>query len=342
MRKYIYIALFSAVLGACVKDKPGKIVQPQVHLTPAKKVYIVNEGPFQNGGTGSVSLYDPESHEVIENFYELQNNTRIGNVAQSLNYINGKFYIVVNNANKILICDQQFKNTALISGLNSPRYILPVTNQKAYVSDLYENAVSIVDLNTNTKTGRIPCHGKTEKMVLLYNKAFITNTDQDYLYVVNTLTDAITDSVFVGRGAASLVVDRFDRIWVLGSGAGSDSPGRLSRVNPISHQVELFLSFGKNDLPGNICQNHSKDTLYFLNNGIYRMSVSETALPSAPLVAAVNRNFYGLGLNPNDHCIYAADAMDYTQRSQIYIYHPDGSPKRDFKAGIISNGFYFE
>jgi len=210
------------------------------------------------------------------------------------------------------------------------------------VSDLYANVVSILDLNANTKVGTIFCKGKTEKMALLYNKVFITNSDRDYVYVVNTLTDLITDSVFVGRGAASIVIDKNDRVWVLGSGNTNITGGRLTKINALTNQVESFLSFGINDAPFNLCLNKSKDTLFYLNNSIYKMSISDAVLPPVPFVEKGTKNFYGLGVNPNDYSIYAADALDYQQRSQIYIYNADGSAKSDFKAGIISNGFYFE
>ena len=342
MQKVSFIFLLCLIFSSCVKDKPNNPIQPQVQLTNAKKVYVINEGPFQGGGNGTISLFDTGNNEVVENFYEVQNQSQIGNIAQSLNYINGNYYIVVNNANKIIVCDNQFKKKAQINGLTSPRYILAVTNQKAYVSDLYANAVSIVDLNSNTKTGSIPCSGKTEKMVLLYNKVFITNTDRGYVYSVNTLTDLITDSIFVGEGAGTIVIDKNDRVWVLGSGKTSASAGRLTKINPLNNQVESFMTFKATDSPGNMCLNKTKDTLFFLNSAVYRMGISETTLPLVPFIERGTKNFYGLGVNPNDYTIYASDALDYSQRSQIYIYNADGSAKYDFKAGIISNGFYFE
>jgi len=342
MKKYNFIFIFALAISSCVKDKPNSVSQPQVHLTGAKKVYIINEGPFQGNGSGSVSLYDAGSREVIENFYEVQNNAQIGNVAQSLNFVNGHYYIVVNNANKVIVCDNQFKKKAQINGLTSPRYIQPITNQKAYVTDLFANAISIVDLNTNAKTSSIPCYGKTEKMVLIYNKVFVTNTDKEYVYVINTLTDLITDSVFVGTNAGSIVIDKNDRVWVLGSGKTSVSAGRLSKINPLTNKVETVWSFAENESPGYLYENKTKDTLFFLNNSIFRMSITDATLPTTSFVNRGTKNFYGLGVNPNDFCVYAADALDYSQRSQIYIYNADGSANFDFKAGMISNGFYFE
>ena len=342
MKNKFFILVFALVFASCVKDKPSPPVQPPGLISNSKRVYVVNEGPFQSGGNGSISLYDSGTNEVIENFYEVQNNSPLGNIAQSLNFINGNYYIVVNNAGKITVCDKQLKKTKEITGFTSPRYILQLTNQKAYVSDLYAHALSIVDLAAGVITGTISCPGKTEKMVLFYNKVFVTNSDRDYVYVVNSLTDKIEDSIFVARGAASIVMDRYDKLWVLASGSVSASSARLTKFDPVTNTVELFQDFKLADSPFNLCLNAGKDTLFFINGSVYRMDIKETLLPQNAFIANDTKNFYGLGVNPNDHTIYVSDAMDYSQRSQIYIYTAKGSPKYNFKAGIIANSFYFE
>ena len=334
--------LSTVIFIACVKDKPQTANSSQVQLSGAKKVYVVNEGGFTNGNA-SISLFDPFNNQVIEDIYYTQNASSVGDVAQSLSFVNGSYYIVVNNSDKILVCDDQFKKVAQIKGLGSPRYLLPVTNQKAYVSDYQSNAISVVDLNLKVKTASIPCSGWTEKMVLVYNKAFVTNIKREYVYVVNTLFDLIFDSVFVGINAASIVMDKQDKIWVLSAGDKNQSIlARLSRINPITNQIEISFSFGNGDAPRNLCLNKTKDTLYFLNNDIYRMAISEINLPSSSFIKKGNKNFYGLGVNPNDYNIYAADALDYSQKSNIYIFDSYGNQKSFFKAGINANGFYFE
>src|SRR5205807_1883891 len=121
-----------------------------------------------------------------------------------------------------------FKIKGTVTGLNSPRYILPITFQKAYVSDLYANSISVIDLNTFTKIGAIPCNGWTEHMALIYNKAFITNMKRNYTYVVNTVNDQIVDSINTGMNAGSILIDKNSKLWILGSGDKINNiPGKL-------------------------------------------------------------------------------------------------------------------
>jgi YVTN family beta-propeller protein len=343
MSNYFFIALASLLLASCIKDKPNVTQGPEVQLSNNKKVYVVNEGNFM-AGNSSVSLYDPGSSQVIEKFYQDQNNgSPLGDVAQSLLHHNSSYYIVVNNSSKIVVCDEQFKIKTVITGFNSPRYIFPVSNSKAYVSDLYSNSIQILNLNSGSITAGIPCAGWTERMVMVYNKVFVTNLKRDFLYVINAVNDSKSDSINVGPGAGNIIVDKNDKIWVLS--AGSQTAGvapSLKKIDPVTQQVETSFSFASTDSPGNLCFNRTRDTLYFLNGGVFRFPITHTVLPSSPVIPKGNRTYYGLGINPNDFTLYASDALDYIQRSNVYIFDMNGNEKSFFKTGINSNSFYFE
>ena len=70
--------------------------------------------------------------------------------------------------------------------------------------------------------------------------------------------------------------------------------------------------------------------------------INSNQLPTSPFINSGNKNFYSIDVNPNTGHVFAIDAMDYVQKSNIYIYDAFGNQKLVFKAGIISNGFYFE
>lgn len=340
LRRVLPVVFFS-VLISCVKDKPNSITPTPVKVSSTKKVYIINEGNF-GIGNGSISLFNPTDLSLVSDYYKTQNTVSAGDVVQSLNYINDKFYVVVNNSKKIIQCDASFKSTGQVSGLTSPRYIQAVSNQKAYVSDLYANSIHVIDLNSLTVMKEIPCAGSTEKMRGIYNKVFVTNSEKNYVYVINTLTDEIQDSVFVGSGASSLEIDQNDQLWVLASGKLSSQKGRLSCINATNNQVTKYFEFDISKSPWQLCISGKKDSLYFINEHIYTMSIHDTQLPSNAFINRGTKNFYGLGYNPNDYKLYASDAIDYSQSSTIYMYDTNGNQIYVFKAGINSNGFYFE
>src|SRR5690606_38156122 len=149
----------------------------------------------------------------------------------------------------------------------------------------------------------------------------------------------VEDSVYVGLWASSLVSDKNDKVWVLSGGDGQNEKGRLSRIDPVSNTVEAFFSFGASDSPFNLCINKTRDSLYYLNSGVFRFVIDGTSLPAEALIKAGTRNFYGLDVNPGDYKIYVSDALLFIERSNIYVYDVSGSQKHMFKGGINSNGF---
>lgn len=342
--KIITYILISISLIACIKDTPPVPTNQQINITGTGGVYIINEGAFQFGNA-SVDYLDFSNGQVSSDVYTAANATPLGDVAQSYTVINNKGYIVVNNSGKIEVVNPlTFKSISTITGFLSPRYILPVSVNKAYVSDFKSNSIVIIDLNTNTKTGSIPCKGWTEEMVLLYGKAYVTNYFSNYLYVVNTATDVIEDSLAVSWGGNSMRIDKNGKLWLLCSGEKLKSiKGALYKINPITKQVELSLQFpNADDAPFKLNSNGTNDTLYYLNNNIYKMPINANSLPASAFVQQGSKSFYGLGVNPINGDVYAGDAIDYIQKGKVYIYKNNGTPITNFLTGYVPAYFYFK
>lgn len=336
----LYLCLFALLHSSCEKD-PGKPLPPAT----GNGVYIVNEGNFQFGNA-KVSYYNRQDGTVTEDLFQPANNRPLGDVLQSIYAFNGKVYLIVNNSHKIEVVDSgTFVSSAVISGLGAPRYFLPVSRQKAYVTD-YENtdAISIIDLNTNTVAGNIPCAGWTEELILSNSKVFVTNMRSNKVYVLNPSTDRMEDSIAVNYASNSIVEDKNGKVWVLCSGNEQKGfYGGLHRINPVTLLVEQSYWFPNlAERPWRLRLNASKDTLYFLNESVFRLAVSDTMLPGAAFIEKNNRNFYGLGIEPATGIVYVADAIDYVQRGMVYRYKPDGSLLDSFRAGIVPGDFWFD
>lgn len=337
------IAVFIVTFYSCRKDKPDEIPQPEAVPGNSGGVYITNEGNFQFGNA-KVSYYDIANSTVTEDLYETANHLPLGDVCQSLYLFKEKAYIVVNNSGKVVVVNAKtFVTTATINDLPSPRYFLPVSNSKAYVSNFYGNVISVVDLSSNTKTGDISCSGWTEEMALSYGKVYVTNEQRDKVYVINTLTDVLQDSIQVGYGSNSIREDKNGKLWVLCAGSEQNNiKASLHRINPVSDQVEQSYQFTNvADSPWRLKINGSSDTLYFLNGSVFRMPITSSILPVSAFISEGIHNFYGIGVDPNNGTIYVSDAIDYVQRGAIYRYKNNGTLINTFQASIIPGDFYF-
>ncbi len=317
-------------------------MQTPITTISGKGVYITNEGGFTYNNA-SVSFFDSKTGVVVQDIYKKVNQIPLGDVCQSMTMFNTKTYIVVNNSSKVEVVNMQdFLRTSTITGFTSPRYLLPVSNNKAYVTDLYANAITIVDLSSNSISGNIPIKKGTEQLTIIYGHVFVTHLFSNQLYVINAQQDVVEDSITVGYGASSLQQDKNGKLWVLCSG---DSLQHLSsalyKINPITKVIEHSFIFSGNNLAWRLTMNGNKDTLYFLNKDVYRMSITDMQLPPTPFIAAGNRMLYGLGVEPSSGDVYVSDAIDYAQRGKVFRYQNDGMLIQSFLAGIIPGDFYF-
>ncbi len=340
---YAILACILLVGQSCQKDQPP-VKDDTATITGSKRVFITNEGNF-NWGNASLSLYNPDNNTVTADIYKTNNNNNpLGDVCQSMTRHNNALLVVVNNSHKVIALNYQtYIKEHEITGLNSPRYILPVSNSKAYISDLYNNTIYIADLNTWSVSATIPCKGWTEEMALSYGKAFVCNRKSNYLYVINTASDQVTDSIAVGYGSSSIQKDKNEKLWVLCSGSSSlNQLPKLVRVNPLNNQVELSLVFTANDSPGNLQLNGAGDHIYYLNHGVYTMHIADLNLPASAFISEGTKIYYGIGIDPEDETIYVSDAIDYVQKGKIERYTPTGIYINTFTAGITPGSFYFQ
>lgn len=338
---FLTAALLISFCTGCRKLPPDD--PPLPPPTQGMTVLVVNEGNFQWGNAG-ITLYDLETGTHRQDVFSEVNNRPLGDVAQSISLCNGLLYIPVNNSNKTeVLYASDFSSAGVINGLTSPRYFMPAGTSKAYITDLYSNGISVVDLSSLSQTGRIPCRGSTEEMLSDDGIIWVTNTRTSYIYKINTTTDQITDSILVWTGGNSMVRDCNGRLWVMCSGDKATSVnGKLCCVDPGSGLCVSSFDLGApRDIWDKVKINRSLDTLYFMNDDIFRMPVNAASLPTEPFIQRNGKNFHSIAVHPASGNIFVSDAVDYVQNGTVYYYNPSGGLLGSFGAGIIPGEISF-
>jgi DNA-binding beta-propeller fold protein YncE len=333
----VLVSLLFSILS-CDKTPSNPPLSKVPSDTTAHGMFICNEGNFQ-WGNASLSFYNTSNFTLQEDIFKSSNQKGLGDVLQSMSIVGEDAYLVVNNSQKIEIINAKtFKSTATISGFNSPRYLLSIGSGKAYVSDLYEKAIWIVNLQTKQIIGKVVIPSWTEEMVYRNNKVYVCGRTSNYVYVIKTMNDQLIDSINIGYGAQNMVLDQTEKIWVLTVGKDAIA-AQLHCIGTSGNLINSF-NFSKGSTPNKLICNPNKTKIYWINKDIYSMNIDANQLPTTPIISADGKNFYAIGYNPNQNEIMASDAKDYVQKSEIYRYDTVGNLKGNFKAGINATYFY--
>lgn len=362
---WLLSACIIMALPACEKDDEDKGVQTndtnnndqsddndneenQPNYRGASTVLIANEGTF-NQGNASLARYQPKDGNLTEEYFRAKNGRPLGDVFHSMLFQEERGFLVINNSGKIEVVDiSSSASLGSISPLPSPRYLQPLGNGKGYVTNFTQgdrSELSIVDMNAYEKTGTITTGGWTEQMVKANDRIWVAEVNLAGLLVVNPEKHEVTDTIKLQKQIQEVVKDQNGMIWTLSNGGLNDKKKPvLYKIDPGTKTIANDFRFpSNNDQPGSLTFSQNKDTLYFINQGIYRMPITMKNLPANPIIdEPAERNFYGLGIDPYNGRFYVSDALDYVQKGLVFTYSAQEKKVMDtLKPGIIPRSFRF-
>jgi len=301
----------------------------------SKGVFVVNEGPF--GGTGTITWHNSETGETVQDVFAEENNcATLGQFVQSLTFYNGKGYIVVNGADKVVVVDARtFRFLDTIGGLALPRFFQRSFGNPniAYISqwgaDGVSGSLAVVDLNSNTVIKTIPTGSGPEKMFALNSDVlYVANSGgfgvDSTVALVSMFTDQVQNKFVVAEKNPTCLASSGNRTFTLCKGYYDDvaSAGWLGDFGPntVSIPVDKYAD--------DLVASPDGTALYFLGGGAiwtYKDN-SVSKLFDQPA--------YGLACHPTTGELYCADGKDFNSASEIVIYKPDGTKVGSFSAGI--------
>ena len=229
MKKLLFLWLFFAVLfAACTDDDDngGEIPMPEVNKV---KMIVVNEGLF-NTGTADISVVY-EDGTTIWNAFERANGVPMGDVAQSITYINGKYFVALNGSGKIEVVEPEtFKSigTILYTQKGKPRFMAPINDTVAIVSDIQGQLVR-VNTSDYSVIEYIPLatNWGVEKIVKIGDKLFGANPAGKGIAVfdIDNISEAgkriIPALVKDNAKTSKMNLDKNNKLWVLTTGTNT-------------------------------------------------------------------------------------------------------------------------
>ncbi|MCV9928981.1 hypothetical protein OIU83_15050 [Flavobacterium sp. LS1R49] len=347
---FLAVIISSTLFVSCSNNDDNNTPEPRGNYEGG--LFIAEEGVFEQVN-GSIS-YLSDDLKLEKDVFSLVNPGKdVKDVPQSIGF-NGDFaYIIVNRGNKIEVVNRYtFKSVATISTkISNPRYIA-FSNGKGFITnwgnagDPSDDYVAVIDLTTNTVSSTIPVVEGPEQIIENDNKLYVAHkggwNQGNSLSVINASTNTVTTNFVVGDIPSSLVKDN-GTLYVLCNGrpfyALPETTGKLVKVNMSNNTVLSTIDFPGITHPGFLAIDNNK-LYYTIGNNIYSASTSTTTLPTTETFKAKEvSTLYGFAVKNNK--IYIADAVNFQDPGNVYIYSLTGVLSNEFSVGILPNGFYF-
>lgn len=309
-------------------------------------IFVVNEGPFQNG-TGTITFINRSSSAVQQDVFQTANGRPLGNVAQSMASYQNTGMLVVNNASKVEFVDlNDFKSTGVIENMALPSGIVVAGNTgKAYVTEWVSfsgnGRVAVIDIASKQVLRRIAVGEFPNAVVWHNNRIFVANSNQNTVVEIDAQADTIVRSHTVGDRPNSMV-SVGNSLFVLCSGtpswAGTETAGALAEI--VGSQVNVRNFTAATMHPGNLTLHPDGGSfLYQLNDGVYSLSptASGNINPGSPVIA---RKFYHFSADPQG-LLYGTDAKDFVSNGVILRYERNFTLRDSLPAGIAPGSIHY-
>ena len=327
------------LFASCSGDDDDE--QPKDYqITQGVMMLATAEGNFQHGNA-TAGLYNFITKSWLTDGFKTFNDRSLGDVCQSAAFWNGNIYLVVNNSGKIEVVNPvNFVSTQTITGMTSPRYMLPVSGSKAYVTDIYANKIWILSGFPLAVSGSIPLVGWGETMVLVNDKVWVVNKSRPVVHIVDPNSDQIVDSMALPNKPTAIAKARGNAVWI-----GQESPaGEKPKVLLVSTSTKSIVDFASSpfsfNAPDRFVSSKTGDSLFFLNGGVCMLESLASGMRWT-IHTDTAANWYGVGYNPVSRVLVGADVKDYQQRSRIWFKYLDSNAQEEIKGGYITSNFYF-
>jgi len=336
-------ALAVAILSFMGGCKKSENITPEI---PALKgVYVLNEGNFGRNNS-TLSYYVPDSNLVYEDVFYQVNGRNLGDTGNDIVISGNKVFIVVNNSDKIEVIESKTHKslgTILLPGA-SP-YKITLLGSKGYITNLYRNAVTVIDIATNSVLiDTIKVGDNPTGIIAFNNKIYVANSGFGYgktVSVIDAGTNRVIKTLTLGDGPDAFALDQMNRLWVLCYGSygdwanpNDDTDGKIFAIDVNTDAVVDSIIIGGH--PSRLVI--YGDFAYTIKNGnVVRINL-KTKDKNENFIQG---NFYSLAIDPVNKLLYCADAKDYVQKGEVYIYDLGGNFVKKFQAGVIPGSFAF-
>lgn len=339
----ILIVLF---IVSCVETPFTELNKDDVIINK-NSILVLAEGLWGMNNAELTSI-DIETGTINAQLFERSNESKLGDVANSMLIKGDTAYIIVTSSHYLVAID--LRTSKLIDVLEFPenagiRDIAIANDSTAYITDFYLHSVHEINLNSMTVSKSIEVGPAPEGIAYNDGRLYVANSGfGDYLAkeknagtisVIDIKTDRV-DYYYCGPNVVDIVIDKKNsKLFAayLHLPSKEDSLGGVVEYELNSMIKSREIRLDKENL--NICFESGK-LFYLTGTEFGEIITTQSVLTKKSLLYNLNNGFwYSINVSSKHHLIAIGNAKNYQTKGIVELYHFDNS---NYKIGEYQTG----
>lgn len=332
--QYLFsLFLLTTILASCESSTEPPTTNSKVEK-PA--LLVLNEGRF-TASNASLDAILLAAETRLENILP-----NLGDVGSDVAIINEAIYVLSSASKKLYVVSPvtgEKLSTLNFESTANPNAIAQISSTQALITDLYAPGIRILDLTADTVIGMIETTGGTVDIAVSGNRAYVTAATNS-LYVINTDTRSIIETVDVGDVPQSVIVDESrGKVIVHSWGQFSPvmTPGEITEVDITTLEATRRIEIPTDLYVKTIILGGQK-LFAITSNGVRVIELTTGQLPNS---GVVTDEFNGGVFDASSNELYLGKG-GYSEEGKVEVRDATTFElKRSYNAGIAPTRFAF-
>ncbi|MDR1345446.1 MAG: YncE family protein [Bacteroidales bacterium] len=307
-------------------------------------IFVLNEGNWHLNNS-TITYYNLETGEVIEDIFEATNHRKLGDTGNDLQQYGRKLYCVVNESEIIEVMDLKCKSLKQISLTGKQPRKIAFHGGKAYVC-CFDGDVVQIDTLTLTIGAMRQAGRNPEGLCVANNKLYVANSGgldfpnyDNTVSVFNLATFSLTKTITVALNPSIIKSDPVSGyVYLVSKGNYDNIPAVLQKIDSQTDNVVQTYSQSVYNfaLDGNtayvnhvVYENGSPKSL-----GIKVLNLQTGDMSANPFITDNTTLQQPYGIHIVNGNIFITDAFSYTVNGDVYGFDKTGRKRYKFEAGI--------
>lgn len=347
--KSIILSLIIAFIALSCDENPVTTKELPIPEPPppnVQAVYILNEGDFNDAEGARLTMYDITNDTLYKSVFETANEGKhLGGTGDDIKLIRGFMFILMSGSKNLEIV--RLSNKLELNHKQTAEYyfsaiphdlVIDTVRSKAYISQLYNNAIYVFDYGTVTLSDSITVGTNPQGMLLDGNQLFVCNSGfskDSTVSVINVDSVSLITTITVGLGPVNLTRLPDHRIAVVCTGDTLVN-GRISIINPATNAVDDVIELNERLYWGTGIASSSDGNVFVIGSvegedyggPVHRVNIGTKAITKN----FITGTYYSITLDAAKDELYVTDVKHFNANGEVLIYSKEGALIKSFEA----------